>query len=53
MLRNYELTVKQVHLSIFWVSNLSSSSAFSNYSFTVHHLVKRDDRHLLTRGNGH
>jgi hypothetical protein len=27
MLRNYELTVKQVHLSIFWVSNLSSSSA--------------------------
>jgi hypothetical protein len=25
---------------------------FSDYSFLVHHLVNRDDRHLLVRGNG-
>jgi hypothetical protein len=25
---------------------------FSNYYFLVHHLVNRDDRHLLARGNG-
>jgi hypothetical protein len=25
---------------------------FSNYSFLVHHLVNRDERHLLSQGNG-